>query len=93
MKTYPEFLAVISNKIDLYEQIPEGHLSVTGNNVFDLYKAVFFNTGFASNATELLELVMEDEDVANFARFAGVEYRKIRRCLERLAATENVPAN
>lgn len=93
VKTYPEFLDVITSKTELYEQIPEEHLTFAGKNVFELYKAVLFVTGFASNAAELLALLNEDEDVAFQAQYEGAdsEYRKIRRCLERLAAPETVP--
>ena len=90
MKTYSEFLAVVNSKIDLYAQIPEGHLSQEGQKVYELYKAIEFLVCFASNATELLGMLNDDEDVAKAAEYAGSELRKIRRCLESLAAAENV---
>ena len=91
VNTYPEFLDVIKSKTALYEQIPEEYLTCEGTSVRDLYKAVLFNTGFASNATELLNLLNDDEDVAFEAKHAASEYRMIRRCLERLVAAETVP--
>ena len=91
VKTYPEFLDVIKSKTALYEQIPEEYLTCEGTSVRDLYKAVLFNTGFASNATELLNLLIDDEDVEFEAKHAASEYRMIRRCLERLVAAETVP--
>lgn len=91
VKTYPEFLDVITSKVVLYEQIPEEYLTCEGTCVRDLYKAVLFNTGFASNATELLNLLLDDEDVAFEAKRAVSEYRMIRRCLERLVDAETVP--
>ena len=91
IKTYPEFIAVVDAKCALYEQIPEEHLSYTGKNVHDLYKAVKFNICFASDATELLEMLREDEDVEKIQIAARAEHRQILRCLERLAATERIP--
>ena len=59
--------------------------------MYELYKNVMFDSCFASDATELLALLHEDEDVAEAAKYAGAEYRKIIRCLERMAATERIP--
>lgn len=88
--TYPEFLAVCESKCKMYKTIPDRYLSIEGQQVYALYNAVEFNACFASDATELLEMLSEDETVANAAQFAGSELRKIRRCLERLAKTEQV---
>ena len=93
MKTYSEFIDVVNSKVALYVQIPEKHLTCEGSIVRDLYKAVLFNTGFASNATELLALLNEDDDVEFYANHAVFEYSKIHRCLERLAASENEQTN
>lgn len=90
IKTYPEFIAVVDTKCALYAQIPEKHLSVEGKYTHDLYKAVEFNVCFASNATELLEMLNDDKAVENVKAFAGPELRQITRCLERLAAAENL---
>lgn len=90
LKTYAEFINVVNNKIAVYAQIPEKHLSIEGQKVYELYKAVEFLACFTSNATELLDLLIEDEDVKNAAEFADHEFRTIRRCLENLAAAENV---
>lgn len=91
VKTYPEFIDVINSKIALYAQIPEEHLSIEGTSVYALYKTVKFNICFASNASELLVLLNEDEHVEFHANYVGTEYRSIRRCLERLAAAETAP--
>jgi len=90
MKTYSEFIEVVNSKIALYSQIPERHFSVEGQKVYELYRAVEFLSCFTSNATELLSMMTEDEDVATAAKYTESEYRKILRCLERLAAAENV---
>lgn len=92
MKSYSEFLAVVDSKIALYAQIPESYLSIEGQKVNELYKAVEFLVCFASNATELLGMLNDDEDVAKAAEHAGAELHKIRRCLENLAAAENAKA-
>ena len=92
MKSYSEFLAVVDSKIALYAQIPESYLSIEGQKVYELYKAVEFLICFASNATELVGMLNDDEDVAKAAEYAGAELHKIRRCLERLAAAEKAPA-
>lgn len=91
IKTYSDFTAVVSGKCSLYAQIPDRHLTVEGQQVYELYKNVMFDSCFASNATELLDLLHTDEDVEAAAKYAGAEHRKILRCLERLAAAENVP--
>lgn len=91
MKTYPEFLAVCDAKSALYAQIPDRYLSLEGQKVYALYKLVNFNACFADNAAELLDLLLTDEDVAEAAKYAGAEYRKIIRCLDRIAATERIP--
>ena len=88
IKTYTAFLEVCEDKRKLYARIPDDHLSLEGAKVYELYKAVHFDACFASNATELLEMLTEDEDVAEAAKWAGSEFRQIRRCLERLAASE-----
>lgn len=90
MNTYPEFLAVCDAKCSLYGQIPDRYLTVEGQKVYELYKNVMFDGCFASNATELLSLLIEDEDVAAAAKYAGSEYRKIIRCLERLVSKEDL---
>lgn len=91
IKTYSDFLNVVNSKLALYAQIPESHLSIEGTKTYELYKNVSFNICFSSDATELLALVIEDEDIAEAAKYAGSEFRQIRRCLERLAATERIP--
>lgn len=91
MKTYSEFINVVNSKVALYDQIPEEHLSVEGKNVYNLYKTVQFNACFASNATELLAL-LNDEDIEAAGQYAGSELRQIHRCLERLADLETAPA-
>lgn len=88
--TYPEFLAVCESKCKMYKTIPDRYLSIEGQQVYALYNAVEFNACFASDATELLDMLNEDETVANAEQYAGSELRKIRRCLERLAKTESV---
>lgn len=93
IKTYSDFINVVNSKLALYAQIPESYLSIEGTKAYELYKNVSFNSCFASNATELLALVIEDEDVEAAAKYAGSEYRQIRRCLERLAAAENLQTN
>ena len=90
IKTYSDFINVVNGKLALYAQIPESHLSAEGKTVYGLYKNVSFDICFASNATELLDLLLVDEDVEAAAKHAGSEYRQIRRCLERLAAAENL---
>ena len=90
MKTYSEFLEVVNSKIALYAQIPERHFSVEGQKVYELYRAVEFLVCFASNASELLAMLIDDEDVKIAAKYTEAEYNKIRRCLERLAAAENL---
>lgn len=92
MKTYSEFLEVVNGKLALYAQIPERHLSVEGQKVYELYKAIEFLVCFASNATELLDMLNDDEDVTLIAKYIDSEYKKILRCLARLAAEENTPA-
>ena len=92
MKSYSEFLAVVESKIALYSQIPERHFSVEGQKVYELYRAIEFLVCFASNATELLGMLNDDEDVKTAAKYTEAEYNKIRRCLERLAAAEKAPA-
>ena len=92
MKTYSEFIDVVNSKIALYSQIPERHFSVEGQKVYELYRAVEFLTCFASNATELLPMLSEDEDVATAAKYVESEYKKIIRCLERLAKEEAASA-
>lgn len=89
MKTYSEFLDVVDSKIALFAQIPERYLSIEGQKAYELYKAVGFLAGFTSNATEMLDMLKDDEDVEAAAKYAGSELRKIRRCLECLAASEN----
>lgn len=89
MKSYSEFLAVVESKLNLYSQIPERHFSVEGQKVYELYRAIEFLVCFASNATELLGMLEDDEDVKTAAKYTEAEYNKIRRCLERLAAAEN----
>lgn len=91
IKTYSDFLAVVNVKCAQYDQIPENHLSFTGLKVYELYKAVKFNTCFASDATELLDMLHTDEDVEDIAKHASSEHRQILRCLERLAAAERIP--
>lgn len=91
IKTYPEFIAVVDAKCAQYEQIPEEHLSFTGKNVHSLYKVVKFLICFTSDATELLAMMHEDDDVETLKITAGSELRKIIRCLEWLAASENIP--
>lgn len=91
IKTYSDFTAVVSGKCSLYGQIPDRHLSVEGQQVYELYKNVMFDSCFSSNATELLDLLFTDEDVVEAAKYAGAEYRKIIRCLERLASAESLP--
>lgn len=88
IKTYSDFLAVCDRKCELYAQIPEDHLSLEGTKVYELYKIVKFNACFASDATELLQMLNEDEDVEAASKYAGSEFRQIRRCLERLASAE-----
>lgn len=89
-KSYDDFLNIVKRKIDIYKHIPERHLSIEGRGVYDLYKTVEFLTCFASNATELLELLIADEDVEAASQFAGSELRKIRRYLGNLAADEKL---
>ena len=89
-KSYDDFLNIVKRKIDIYKHIPERHLSIEGKAVYELYKTVEFLTCFACNATELLELMITDEDVEAATQFAGSELRKIRRYLGNLAAAENV---
>lgn len=91
MKTYSEFINVVNSKTALYSQIPERHFSVEGQKVYELYKAVEFLACFTSDASELLAMMIEDEDVTLAGKHADSEYRKICRCLERLAAAEKVP--
>lgn len=91
IKTYSDFTAVVSVKCSLYGQIPDRHLSLEGQQVYELYKNVMFDSCFASDATELLDLLHTDEDVEAASKYAGAEYRKIIRCLERLASTERIP--
>ena len=91
VKTYSEFIDVINSQTALYAQIPDEYLTCEGSCVYKLYKAVQFDTCFASNASELLALVSDDEDVDFYAKYAEKEYRKLHRCLESLAAAENVP--
>ena len=91
-KSYNDFLNIVKRKIDLYKHIPERHLSFEGRGVYDLYKTVDFLTGFASNATEMLEMMIDDEDIEAAAQLAGSELRKIRRYLENLAADEKCRA-
>lgn len=88
IKTYPEFLEVCESKCKLYKTIPDRYLSIEGQQVNALYNAVQFNACFASDAAELLDMLNEDEAVETAAKFADSELRKIRRCLERLAAAE-----
>lgn len=88
--TYPDFTAVVSGKCSLYAQIPDEHLSIEGTNAYKLYKLVQFNACFASNATELLDLLHTDEDVEDIAKYAKSELRQIIRCLERLASKEGL---
>lgn len=88
MKTYSEFIEVVNSKIALYAQIPERHLSIEGMKVYDLYKAVEFLACFTTCASELLDMMKEDEDVQTAAKFAENEYRKILRCIDSLAAAE-----
>lgn len=88
IKAYPDFIDVVNGKIALYEQIPEGHLTVEGQKAHELYKAVKFLSCFTSCAVELLEMVHEDKDVEAAAKFAASDLRQIVRCLERLAAAE-----
>ena len=92
MKNYSEFLDVVNSKIALYSQIPERHFSVEGQKLYELYRAVEFLVCFASNASELLPMLSEDEDVKTAAKYVESEYKKIHRCLERLAAAEAAPA-
>ena len=92
MKTYSEFIDVVNSKIALYSQIPERHFSVEGQKVYELYRAVEFLICFASNASELLPKLSEDDDVATAAKYVESEYKKIHRCLERLAAAEAASA-
>ena len=92
MKTYSEFIEVVNGKIALYSQIPERHFSVEGQKVYELYRAVEFLACFTSNATELLSMMTEDDDVATAGKYADSEYRKICRCLERLANEEAASA-
>lgn len=89
MKSYSEFVAVVNSKVALYAQIPERHLSVEGMKVYDLYKAIEFLACFTTSASELLAMMKEDEDVKIAAKFVENEHRKIRRCIESLAAAEN----
>lgn len=90
IKTYSDFTAVVSGKCSLYGQIPDEHLSYEGANVYKLYKLVNFNACFASNATELLDLLQTDEDLEGIAKNAKSELRQIIRCLERLASKESL---
>lgn len=90
IKTYSDFTAVVSGKCSLYGQIPDEHLSLEGANVYRLYKLVNFNACFASNATELLDLLHTDEDVEDIAKYAKSEHRQIFRCLERLVSKEDL---
>ena len=92
MKTYSEFIDVVNSKIALYSQIPERHFSVEGQKVYELYRAVEFLTCFATSATELLPMLSEDEDVTLTAKYVESEYRKIHRCLERMANEEAASA-
>ena len=88
IKTYSDFTAVVSGKCSMYGQIPDRHLSLEGQQVYELYKNVMFDSCFCSNAAELLDLLQTDEDVEAASKYAGAEYRKIIRCLERLASHE-----
>lgn len=90
IKTYSDFTAVVSGKCSLYAQIPDEHLSYEGANVYKLYKLVNFNACFASNATELLDLLQTDEDLEGIAKNVKSELRQIIRCLERLASKESL---
>ena len=92
MKSYSEFVDVVNSKVALYKQIPERHFSVEGQKVYELYRAIEFLICFTSNATELLGMLNDDEDVQIAAKYTESEYRKIRRCLESLAAAEEAPA-
>lgn len=89
-KNYNDFLNIVKRKIDLYTHIPERHLSIEGRGVCELYKTVDYLACFASNATELLEMLIDDADVEEAAKYSGSELQKIRRYLENLAAAENV---
>lgn len=91
-KTYADFLNVVQTKVDLYAQIPERHLSVEGRSVYELYKAVEFLACFTSNATELLTMMTDDEEVTEAAKYAAAELRKIRRVLENLSTAEILAA-
>ena len=92
IKTYSDFLAVVSGKCSLYAQIPSEHLNFQGEQTYALYRSVQFTACFADSASELLNLMPSDKDMEDNATYAGTEYRQIMRCLERLAAAENVPA-
>lgn len=89
MKTYSEFIDVVNSKTALYAQIPEKHLSVEGMKVYDLYKAIEFLACFTTCASELLDMMKEDEEIKTAAQFVDKEHRKIIRCLDSLAAAEN----
>lgn len=89
IKTYPEFIDVVKSKINLYAQIPESHLTVEGNKVYELYRLVNFLACFASGAADLLAMLDEEKEVEAVASYTGSELRKVRRCLESLAAAEN----
>lgn len=92
-KTYTDFLNIVKRKIDLYTHIPERHLSIEGRGICELYKTVDYLACFASNATELLEMLSDDKDVEEAAKYSGSELQKITRHLKNLAADEKLQAS
>ena len=90
IKTYSDFLATVNVKCAQYAQIPDDHLSFEGTKTYELYQVIRWLTGFADSATELLDMMTDDPKVDAAVEYAGSEYRQITRCLNRLAAAENV---
>lgn len=89
IKTYSDFIATCSGKKSLYDQIPDEHLTVQGGKVYELYKTVMFNSCFADNAAEMLELMKAYKPgMESIAQYAPVEYKQIFGCLNRLAEAE-----
>ena len=92
-KTYTDFLEIVKRKIDLYTHIPERHLSIEGRGICELYKAVDYLACFTSNAAELLEMLSDDKDVEEAAKYSGGELQKITRHLKNIADDEKLQAS
>lgn len=85
IKNYEDFLDVCVRKCTEFAQIPSECLNHRGEKTYALYRAVTFNSAFASSAHELLELMRDDSDLEIIAVAVPVEYKQIVRCLERLS--------